>query len=57
MNQSYKNLSELRQSSTQAEAFFNQLPERIQTKAMDQREKLHTVKELRAFAKHCAEEL
>ena len=54
MNQSYKNLSELLQSSTQAEAFFNQLPER---KAMDQREKLHTVKELRAFAKHCAEEL
>ena len=57
MNRSYKNLSELLQSSTQAEAIFDQLPERIQTKAMDQREKLHTVKELRAFAKHCAEEL
>ena len=56
MRQSYKDLSELLKDSTQAEAFFAQLPERIQNQAMEHRASIHTAKELRAFAKQCAED-
>ena len=56
MSQSYKDLSELLKDSTQAEAFFAQLPERIQNQAMEHRASIHTAKDLRSFAKRCAEE-
>ena len=56
MNQSYKDLSELLKDSTQAEAFFSQLPERIQNQAMEHRASIHTAKDLRSFAKQCTED-
>lgn len=56
MTQTYRDLSELLMMSIPAEAYFSQLPERIQTKAMEHRNDIHTQGDLRAFAKRCTEE-
>ena len=56
MKENYRNLSELLKNSVPAEAYFSQLPEHIQTKAMDHSGMIHSTKSLRAMAKVWAAE-
>lgn len=57
MTQIYRDLSELLQKSIPAEAYFSQLPEQIQMKAMSQASAIRTQGDLRAFARRCAREV
>lgn len=56
MKQNYENLSELLQSSSPAEAFWSQLPEWVQQRAVDHQNQIHNTQELRAFARSCQRE-
>lgn len=56
MKQQYENLSELLQSSSPAEAFWAQLPEWVQQRAVDRQNQIHSAQELRAFARSCQRE-
>lgn len=51
MKENYRNLSELLKNSVPAEAYFSQLPEHIQTKAMEHSGMIHSTRSLRAMAK------
>ncbi len=56
MKQQYENLSDLLQTSVPAEAFWAQLPEWIQQRAMDHQNQICSTKELRAFVRSCQRE-
>ena len=56
MKQQYDNLSDLLQASVPAEAFWAQLPEWIQQRAVDQQNQIHSTQELRAFVRTCQRE-
>lgn len=51
MKENYRDLSELLKNSVPAEAYFSQLPEHIQTKAMAHKGMIHSTKSLRSMAK------
>lgn len=51
MKEHYKDLSELLKYSTPAEAFFSQLSEDLQAKAMEHKGMIHSTHNLQAFAK------
>lgn len=51
MKENYRDLSELLKNSIPAEAYFSQLPEHIQNKAMSHSGMIHSTKSLRSMAK------
>lgn len=51
VKENYRNLSDLLKNSVPAEAYFSQLPEHIQTKAMEHSGMIHSTRSLRAMAK------
>lgn len=51
MKENYRNLSELLKNSVPAEAYFSQLPEHVQTKAMNHSGMIHSTRSLKAMAK------
>ena len=51
MKEHYRDLSELLQHSTPAEAYFSQLSEEVQAKAMAHSGMIHSTRNLKAMAK------
>ena len=56
MKENYRDLSELLKNSVPADAYFSQLPEHIQTKAMAHSGMIHSTRNLRAMAETWSKE-
>jgi hypothetical protein len=55
--ETFQDLSQLLANSTPAEAYFSQLPEWIQQRAVSQRSSIRSQQELRDFVRQCQQEV